>query len=146
MAKAILADCESKKRTITEIEVLAVLRAWVFRKNYNRKNVMKTNVEWVHSDTLGLIRFQSGGFIVADATQEHPQVTQVMTKWLHDQCPTEIGTDFQCTSISVNKNYGGRLHRDAGNEGPSILMSLGDFTGGELNYWPLDTGNNNSTN
>ena len=76
--------------------------------------------------------------MVADASQNWKAFTQLMTRWLKDNTPEELGPAFHCTSISVNKNYGGKLHRDGGNAGPSILMALGNFTGGELNYHPRD--------
>ena len=41
--------------------------------------------------------------------------------------------------ISLNKNYAGRLHRDAGNIRPSIDLSIGPFTGGNLRYWAEDS-------
>ena len=95
----------------------------------------------VHSDTLGLVRFKSGGFMVADASQNWKAFTQLMTRWLKDNTPPELlagSAAFPCTSISVNKNYAGKLHRDGGNAGPSVLMALGDFTGGGLNYHARD--------
>ena len=43
------------------------------------------------------------------------------------------------TTISLNKNYAGRLHRDSGNFGPSIGLAIGPFTGGKLRYWAEDS-------
>ena len=42
--------------------------------------------------------------------------------------------------ISLNKNYAGRLHRDAGNIRPSIDLSIGPCTGGNLRYWASQKG------
>ena len=48
-----------------------------------------------------------------------------------------VGLPF--TTISLNKNYAGRMHRDAGNIGPSIGLAIGTFTGGKLRYWAGDS-------
>merc|ERR1711904_177422 len=42
------------------------------------------------------------------------------------------------TSINLNKNYAGKLHRDGNNQGPSMIRAVGDFSEGELQYWPED--------
>merc|ERR1712151_1353386 len=39
-----------------------------------------------------------------------------------------------------NCNYAAQQHRDAGNFGPSFIKAFGDFSGGQLNYWPEDLG------
>ena len=86
-----------------------MLQLWGFRENIHRTSVMRDDVKWVYSDTLGLARFKSGQFMVADATQGWPDFTKLLTKWLKDRMPDDIGR-FHCTSISVNKKYAGRLH------------------------------------
>merc|ERR1712232_544637 len=50
----------------------------------------------------------------------------------------DLKDKFAYTSVNINKNYAGRLHRDANNCGPSFIKAFGKFTGGELNYWPSD--------
>eukprot|EP00971_Amphidinium_carterae_P032361 637445-Amphidinium_carterae.1 len=42
--------------------------------------------------------------------------------------------------MNLNYNYAAKQHRDNGNFGPSFIRAFGDFTGGELNYWPEDNG------
>ena len=42
------------------------------------------------------------------------------------------------TSISINKGFAAKLHRDRLNEGPSVALAVGAFTGGGLQYWPGD--------
>ena len=44
------------------------------------------------------------------------------------------------TSITVNKNFAARPHRDSGNAGPSFARSLGDYSGGNLLTWIHDAG------
>ena len=120
LAETILNDADDKKRRFTEADVLEIWRTCAFRQNDKRKNVMKEGVEWVHSDTLGLVRFQTDVFIVAEATCEWPCVTRICARWLREQCFEEPGTvcHCHCTSISVNKNYVGKL------KGPSSCWQL----------------------
>jgi hypothetical protein len=40
--------------------------------------------------------------------------------------------DFEYTTIQVNKNVQSKGHVDQNNVGPSIIIALGDFDGGEL--------------
>ena len=38
----------------------------------------------------------------------------------------------------MNYDYGARPHRDSNNAGVSLTRSMGNFTGGALQYWPDD--------
>jgi len=139
MAKMILEDCEKKKRNIDDKDVIAVLQLWGFRENENRHNVMKEGVKSVHSDTLGLVSGYDGAVIITAATTEYPAVTQVLSRRLTDHMPAEFSKQpFGFSSINVNANYAGALHRDGNNKGPSIIKAFGDFTGGRLEYWGDD--------
>ena len=42
-----------------------------------------------------------------------------------------------CNTVTINKNVVCSPHRDRGNQGKSLILFLGDFTGGELH---LETG------
>ena len=53
---------------------------------------MEEGVKWVHSDTLGLVRFKSGELMIADATQGWPNVTKILTRWLRENIP-HVATD-----------------------------------------------------
>ena len=44
----------------------------------------------------------------------------------------EVLQDFTWSSVQVNLNSLSKKHTDANNEGPSLIMSAGDFTGGEF--------------
>jgi len=138
LAKMVLEDVEKCKRKITERDVVAVLRAWGFRQNTNRGNVLPDGKDYVFSDTLGLVANYRGCVNVVQATTEYMAFTQVLTGWLRDHMPEEAKKTFQYTSINVNANYAAKMHRDANNEGPSLIHAFGSFTGGALNYWPHD--------
>jgi len=72
-------------------------------------------------------------------TRRYPQVTELLARWLTDRLPEEVKS-FKFTSMNVNCNYAASLHRDNGNFGPSFIKAFGDFSGGQLQYWPEDAG------
>ena len=55
------------------------------------------------------------------------QETEALKKFIAEKKP-----DFQYTTIQVNKNVFCNPHVDKNNVGPSYIIALGDFTGGEL--------------
>ncbi|CAE8591738.1 unnamed protein product, partial [Polarella glacialis] len=138
MAKLIFEDVRKTGRKVSDRDVLAVLRLWAFKNNDNRQNVMKEGVTFVHSDTLGLLAGRDGSVLVTAATTEYKEVTQIICKWLEDHTPKDLKNKFCFSSINVNSGYAAALHRDANNEGPSMIKALGKFSGGELNYWGED--------
>lgn len=139
LAKMVLQDVCASKRKITDRDVVAVLRLWGFRQNTNRSNVLPNGSKFVFSDTLGLVANYRGCVSVVMATTEYAPFTQVLTGWLRDHIPSELKKKpFRYTSINVNANYAGKLHRDGNNEGPSLIHAFGSFTGGALNYWADD--------
>jgi len=138
-AKEILAAAGSRK--ITDYEVLECLRLWGFKENTNRGNVMPEGTKFVHSDTVGLIKMSTcERTLLTVGTKRYPEFTQLITRWLKERLPSELKQEFAYTSININKNYAGKLHRDGNNVGPSFIKAFGDFTNGELNYWPSDSG------
>jgi hypothetical protein len=137
-AKEILEVVEAEGRAVTDFEVLQVLRLWDFRKNTARNNVMKEGAEFVYSDTVGIVADYTGHVIPKEELRRYPAFSQLLNRWLRDNMPDDLGAEFVYTSININKNYAGKLHRDGGNVGPSFIKALGDFRGGELNYFPED--------
>lgn len=138
-AKSLLAEAKASGRKLTDEDVLSVLRLWGFMDNKNRTNVMKEGVKVVNSDTVGLVvQTGTGRVLVARSTERYPDVIRLLGLWLRQQRPKELPMDFPFTSININRGYAGRLHRDANNFGPSMIRALGNFKGGELNYWPSD--------
>jgi len=78
-----------------------------------------------------------GDIHLTKATQAYPEVTQLLNQYLLDNMPADI-SNFKWTSLNLNCNYAAKLHRDGNNFGPSCIIAVGDFTGGELNYWQED--------
>jgi len=138
LAKMVLKDVDAAKRKICDRDVVSVLRMWGFKENTNRSGVMPEGQRFVFSDTLGLVVNYRGCVSVAQATTEYLAFTQVITGWLRDNMPSDVAKIWGYTSINVNANYAAALHRDANNEGPSLIKAFGSFSGGELNYWAGD--------
>lgn len=139
MAKMILKAAAAEKRKIDDDDVVAVLQLWGFRDNSTRQNVMKEGIKVVFSDTLGCVASYDGAVLVTASTSNYPDFAKILCRRLSDHMPKEFKKHaFGWTSINVNANYSARLHRDANNEGPSMIKAFGDFTGGTLNYWGDD--------
>jgi len=139
-AKRILAAAErGGGRKITDEEVLSCLRLWGFKENVNRANVTPHGEKFVYSDTIGVIKMSTcERTLMTLGTKRYPEFTQVITRWFRERMPKDLAEDFTYTSININKNYAGRLHRDGNNVGPSFIKAFGEFSGGELNYFPSD--------
>jgi hypothetical protein len=100
-----------------------------------RPNVAPTANPEVTGLVLGLSPNRQGGCSIAQASQQCPSLTQVVTKWIRDTLPDAA---FRYGSIQVNYNYRARKHIDSNNLGPSYIVALGSFEGGQL--WTGDRG------
>lgn len=139
-AKLILDSANKEKRIISNDDILSVLRKWSYYKNPYRMNVMSTGETWVNSDTVGVSCTRDGDVKCNPSAKRYPNVMKVMTKYMRDRQPAELGCPFHFTSINMNFGYGAVRHRDSNNLGLSMLAGFGDFTGGELQYFPDDDG------
>ncbi|CAK0849162.1 unnamed protein product [Prorocentrum cordatum] len=126
-------------RPVTDDELLSCLRLWAFKENTNRTNVTPEGETFVYSDTIGLIKMSTcEKTLLTAGTKRYEEFTMLINRWFKDRMPNELKGSFGYTSININKNYAGRLHRDGNNQGPSMIKAFGEFVGGELNYWPHD--------
>ena len=125
---------------VCDEDVLAVLRRWYFKKNSTRTNVIPNGWSYVPSDTLGVVRTRTGTVVTTRMTKQHPSVFQLLCRWLQQQSPDIYKVPFPFPSISINHAYAAKKHRDGYNAGPSVLKTFGDFSGGQLLYWPNDDG------
>lgn len=117
--------------------VLKALRLWGFDKSTSRQNVLPKGHEWVHSDTLGIIENRSDHqLIVSSPCKGHEYFVNLLSAWARKRSPNGA---LPFTTISLNKNYAGRLHRDSGNIGPSVGVAAGPYTGGGLRFWAGDS-------
>lgn len=139
MAQLILDEADKRSMPVTDQDMTHVLKLWAWKQNSSRQNVMPDGVEWVKSDTLGLLSSYDGTVLVNSATKYYPAVPKLMCRWLQDTLPPHLRKGgFGFTSINVNRGYAAKLHRDSNNEGPSLIAAFGDFTGGKLRYWGED--------
>ena len=87
--------------------ILRVLRMWLFSENTTRANVMPRGVDFIFSDTLGLVSTRNGQVTASRLTKRYPAVFQILARWLRQAWP--LSDSFPFTSISVNKNYAARM-------------------------------------
>ena len=92
---------------ITGESILQVLRMWLFSENTTRANVMPRGVDFIFSDTLGLVSTRNGQVTASRLTKRYPAVFQILAHWLRQAWP--FSDSFPFTSISVNKNYAARM-------------------------------------
>lgn len=133
----ILKERSETGRKLTENEVFTVLSKWGYRKNITRPNVTPEGSKFVFSDTLGLVSDRKGNIQPTKYTLAYPNVTKLVCDFMTENLPKDI-PEFSFTGINVNKNYAGKRHRDGNNLGPSIIKAIGEFKGGNLNYYPND--------
>ena len=121
--------------------VLGALRLWRFEKNVSRENVRREGVDWVYSDTFGLIKDRADQKLKACQTGVgYESFQRLLYRWARGRQLSHLRNHpLPYTTISVNKGFAAKLHRDTRNEGPSVALALGEFTGGGLRYWPGDS-------
>ena len=80
---------------------------------------------------LGLTATYDGAPVLSTHTADFQQLTLWLTASARNLLPS---TSF--TSIQVNVGFCCQLHADANNEGNSIIVGFGQYTGGQL--WKHD--------
>ena len=100
--------------------------------NQNHRVNVKMRDHEVIGMPLGVINTRRG-FGPSSQTILRPNLAKLLTHWARAANP-----GFQFTSIQINKNTLCRVHVDKNNLGPSLLIGLGDYSGGEL--WVDGTG------
>ena len=76
---------------------------------------------------IGAIKTYFKGVCASQDCVSRPKLTDLLVRWMRQHKP-----DFHFTSIQVNKDYQSALHVDSNNMGPSYIVGLGDYIGGEL--------------
>merc|ERR1712113_1128183 len=77
------------------------------------------------------------------ASEGHSDFMRLLVRYAEKKLKEKYGDKaptLAFTTISVNKSYQARLHRDANNQGASVGVAVGAFTGGRLRYYPEDNG------
>lgn len=111
-------------------KVLELLEATRFPSCQTRKNVSD---EPAQAFALGEVNYRGqkslGGRTRGPSryNKKFPELLSSIQEMMEHHHP-----DFEYTTIQVNKNIQSKGHVDQNNVGPSIIIALGDFTGGEL--------------
>lgn len=110
--------------------VLEELENTRFPLSKSRKNISSKGVE---SFVLGEVNYR--GQKSVNYNTRGPARYNKKFKVLFDKLKkfiSQMKPNFEYTSIQVNKNVFCNPHVDKNNVGPSYIIALGDFTGGEL--------------
>lgn len=114
----------AKKNVFQELERIR------FPKTKTRKNVSNDSQE---AFALGTVNYRGQAFLnyqtmgQSQYNKKHPDLYRAI-KNLISTCKPE----FKYTTIQVNKNVLSLPHVDKNNVGPSYIIGLGNYTGGEL--------------
>lgn len=93
------------------------------------KNSQRAGFGKHRSTVFGITRHKFSGKIgLSRYSLKHPKVYEQLVEFGKVVC----GSDFTFTSIQVNHNVTAPRHKDKGNVGKSIIISVGDYTGSQL--------------
>jgi len=98
---------------------------------FTRNNVKPDGAPFIEAFPLGIVLNYCLGLVCSRATRLWPTLTKLLAKFIQQEQP-----DFRYTTMQLNKNYATKMHVDANNHGPSFIIGLGDYTGGEV--WIYD--------
>ena len=76
--------------TVTDADILSVLRLWRLHRNKICTNVMHKKQTLVYNDKLGFVRSRSGKFCFSKSIEAHPEFMQPLHKWIRDAQPAEL--------------------------------------------------------
>ena len=102
---------------------------------------MRDEHEYVQSMMFGLSRMRNGTYRNTAVTRDYPHVPRILNRWLATRLDpdNDLQSEWLWSSITVNKGFASRRHRDANNFGPSIIRQFGTHQA-KLRYWPCDGG------
>ena len=121
-------------------EVLKLLDSIKFPVNTTRGNVKQKESDTVLGMAVGVVQVRFKDFSrLSKYTRAHPDVVKILVDFAKKKIP-----NFKFTTIQINKNNMTALHVDRNNLGPSAMIGLGDYTGGEI--WIADKGTKSCRN
>lgn len=127
-------DLDEVPADITAETVLACLRSCEVQENEDRKNVRTDEDVAVRSITLGALSRSHAPARPSTWTRRQPRLARLLAEFGKSVLPA----GFPFASIQLNFAYASAMHCDRSNDGPSAIIAIGDFTGGEL--WTADRG------
>ena len=150
----ITGDIESRR--VSDDTLLHILRQWSCDKNTYRVNIMPEGKDWVASDMFGATRsrgWREGGITtwgITKRTKQFAPVVALCNQWLRDRLHESFlgletssllpANQWYWSSITLNKGFASKRHRDSNNVGPSLIRAFGNSERGDLYYWPNDPG------
>ena len=133
LAVDILEQARLEARKISDLELKRILRALPIKQNSNRKNIGKHQ-----GVTIGIIKKRGDrSCVISHSTKRLPNTIRLICRWSESRCHG-YAHRFPFTSITINRNFPSKVHRDINNEGASIVVAVGAgaWKGGRLLYWP----------
>ena len=76
-----------QKDSVSDDDILAVLRLWYFKQNKTRANVTPEGSTSVFSDNLGLVKSRVGSVLCSNATVKNLAVLILFSRWLAEHLP-----------------------------------------------------------
>ena len=127
-------DLDDVPSEVTAETVLECLRKCEVQENEDRKNVRTDEDVAVRSITLGALSRSHAPARPSGWTRRQPRLARLLAEFGDKILPE----GFPFASIQLNYAYASAMHTDKSNDGPSAIIALGEFTGGEL--WTADRG------
>ncbi|KAJ1460618.1 hypothetical protein M885DRAFT_11042 [Pelagophyceae sp. CCMP2097] len=121
-------DLRQLPSKIDATTVLQALRSTTIPKNVDRKNIRKDSNVAVRSATFGALSRGNAPARVSEIARRRPILCELLARFGRSL----LRDDFAFASIQLNVSYEAKMHVDASNDGPSAIIALGDFRGGEL--------------
>jgi hypothetical protein len=114
----------------------SLLKAVEVPRTHSRENITLPEDEatGVRSACVGLVGARSHGVVASQFARTRPSLTRELVRFGRHFLPAS----FKFTSIQLNHNFASALHVDDYNSGPSYIVGLGTYAGGEL--WTLEHG------
>tara|TARA_R110000803_G_scaffold160071_2_gene224070 strand:- start:1470 stop:2012 length:543 start_codon:yes stop_codon:yes gene_type:complete len=116
-----------KTQNRSNVTGISKLTQWGNKKNTNLYDKVGFPME---SQNFGMVmkRFSTENpFQEGSNNKKYPKVYSHLKKLINI-----IDPEFQYNAITLNHNFKCLAHFDKANKSPSIIIALGDFTGGEL--------------
>ena len=136
---------ELRHRPMTHRDFWRVLSVWKCSPTSKRRRCAGGDLGKIDSDTFGLVRDnrrekgELPKYYICKYTAKYPAVMEVACRYLETFLP-EHARHFRFSTFTVNKNVACARHRDSNNSGPSAIVGLGNYEGGQLRVWPEDPG------
>lgn len=119
---------------VTFEQVTKALTQITWPNCFTRNNVRPDGAPFIEAFPLGVVLNYALGLVCSRPTRLWPNLTKLLAKFIAQEQP-----DFRYTTVQLNKDYATKMHVDGNNHGPSYIIGLGDYTGGEV--WILDEEN-----